>query len=877
MIAKLLQMGQSAMKINVVFEKKKSGFVEVKYGTLRSPREFAGTDRIEVSIADESAKAGAFTTIIHVISEQSPFSFNLRDVSSAYPIYIPEFGAAALPEKDRRTYREVADDIASRHLLSDFTRMNSEPEESYENACKFNRDRNSPIWLGVGRDVRGFWVEIQDVRSNGPQLSDYRQWGVIRPSTHVHGSLPDKNATKPFFIQFDIGPGPHCRPTITRCLDEGCLPILHSVQDEQSIQYHLTSFATLERHTLSESSVQGTDPKHAYSFCGYPGECRLPREEIDSLRRELPRDEEVVSLTRIRACNVGKTPAYAFFRAGYPLERNWSPDVLNSQRLNYEFKNGACELADYANKTAVISLLDGKPMPEPEMSVLVMPGECATMDLIVPNAPVPPNRAIALAKINYEEHLKCCRNFWREKLAGAAKIQVPEKMIGERFKAGLLHLDLATTGEQKGALLANVGIRYSPIGSESAPIIQFYDSMGLHEMAERCIQFFLDRQNPDGSITTYHTYENETGPLLWTAGEHFRYSRDLEWLKRVTPKLIKACDYLLAWREKNKTEECRKAGCYGLTSGQVDDPVEHFHSFYLNAGSYAGLIRMAEVLLHTKPAYAKKIVTEAEAYRLDIIDAMHRSRAKSPVMPVADGTWVPHLPPWTEYTGDPAYHADGGEWMDHGTILYRTLVNSALYCGIFEVLDCDSDDIAMMLKTNQHPHTRENGAHCQPYYLRHDFAHLKRGEVKLFLKIFYNQMSAMQDRETYSTWEHYYSVPHKTHEEAWILMQIRWMLYLEDGDSLELFKAVPRKWLKPGKHIVIDGMKSKFGALRAKVEAGDNEIRCEFESEFEVCETRIRLPHHQNLRAVSCEGGEYDSATETVSVKGRQGKVKLIF
>ena len=861
------------MKVNVVFGCPESGSVTVRYGTLIGPDKFNMAERVEIEVSDEMMRTGAFATAVQV----GNFAFNLRDVNSKCPIYVPELGVAALPGNDMRSFQEIARAVESRKLISDFERMNAEPEESYENACKFNRNRNSPIWLGVGRDVRGFWVEIQDLRSNGPQLSDYRQWGVIRPSTHIHGSLPDKNAKNPFFIQFDIGPGPHCRPTITRRLDEGCLPILHSVQDEQSIQYHLTSFATLERHTLSESSVRGTEPRQAYAFCGYPVENRLPREEREHLCRELCRDEEVVLLTRIRACNVGKTPAYAFFRAGYPLERNWSPDVLNSQRLKYEFKNGACELADYANKTAVISLLDGKPMPEPEMSVLVMPGECVTMDLIVPNAPVSPDRAIVLSKINYDEHLEHCRIFWREKLAGAAKIQVPEKMIDERFKAGLLHLDLATTGEREGALLANVGIRYAPIGSESAPIIQFYDSMGLHKMAERCIQFFLERQNPDGSITTYLNYENETGPLLWTAGEHFRYSRDVEWLKRVTPNLVGACNYLLAWREENKTEECRKAGCYGLAKGKVDDPDDFFHSFYLNAGSYAGLKRMAEILHHTMPDYAGKLAVEAEAYRLDIIDAMHRSRAKSPVMPLADGTWVPHLPPWTEYTGDPAYHADGGEWMEHGTILYRTLINSALYCGIFEVLDCNSDDISMMIKTNQHPHTRENGAYCQPYYLRHDFAHLKRGEVKLFLKIFYNQMSAMQDRETYSTWEHYYSVAHKTHEEAWLLMQIRWMLYLEDGDSLELFKGIPRRYLEPGKRIVIDGMKSRFGDLRATAEAGDNEIICEFESECEVREVRIRLPHHQDLRAVSCDGGKYDPATEMVRVKGRQGKVRLMF
>ena len=138
-------------------------------------------------------------------------------------------------------------------------------------------------------------------------------------------------------------------------------------------------------------------------------------------------------------------------------------------------------------------------------------------------------------------------------------------------------------------------------------------------------------------------------------------------------------------------------------------------------------------------------------------------------------------------------------------------------------------------------------------------------------------MAAMQDRETYTTWEHYYSVPHKTHEEAWLLMNIRWMLYLEDGESLDLFKGIPRRYMTPGEKIVIDGMKSKFGAVSAAADAGENTISCEFETEFAPSETRVRLPHYKNLRARFCEGGEYDPASETVAVKGGKGKVKLIF
>jgi len=54
-------------------------------------------------------------------------------------------------------------------------------------------------------------------------------------------------------------------------------------------------------------------------------------------------------------------------------------------------------------------------------------------------------------------------------------------------------------------------------------------------------------------------------------GEHYRYTRDTAWVKRIRPKLLKACEYLLAWRERNKKPELRGKG-YGLLDGKVADP-----------------------------------------------------------------------------------------------------------------------------------------------------------------------------------------------------------------------------------------------------------------------------------------------------------------
>ena len=139
------------------------------------------------------------------------------------------------------------------------------------------------------------------------------------------------------------------------------------------------------------------------------------------------------------------------------------------------------------------------------------------------------------------------------------------------IRAGLLHLDIVSYGlEPEGTVAPTIGV-YNPIGSESSPIIQYLDSVGWHDLARRCIQYFLDKQHEDGFIQNFGGYMLETGPALWTMGEHFRYTRDEEWVKadrgqaaqvlRLHPRLARP-----------KQEGGLRGSGYGMMEGKVADP-----------------------------------------------------------------------------------------------------------------------------------------------------------------------------------------------------------------------------------------------------------------------------------------------------------------
>ncbi|NLF39471.1 hypothetical protein GX586_08500 [bacterium] len=819
-----------------------------------------GPARIEVSVTDARLGHGAHATMVRVEAGARSFAFLLRDVRRGTPIFVPAHGVVVTEAGDRRSFVQIVRSIRAKKRLSSLAAIEAAPEETFDDACRNTRDERCPTWLGLSRDMRIFEVGVQ------PQFG---YWGYVQPRYHsVRPGVPETGG-KPYSLAFEIGPGISCRSRVTRRLEDGCLPILHSMQVEEGITYHVTAFATLETKPLSLKKLRGSDWKACYPNTGGN---MLSKDEIREIAPLIEaemrgREEETVCWIRIEAANTAAAPHYAWFKAMH---------VQGEARAAARHDGAGGFTVFDSGRVAAVHLLNGAAAPQAEMAVLVQPGETVVYDILVPHQPLPRDRAVKLAAQKFKAHHAACRRFWKAKLASAARVSVPEQGIDERVKAGLLHCDIAALGrEPDGPVLATIGW-YSPIGSESAPIIQFFDSMGWHALARRALDFFLERQRADGFIQNFGGYQLETGPALWSIGEHFRYTRDTAWAARIKPKVLKACDYLLAWRERNKRDELRGRG-YGLLDGKVADPEDFFHSFMLNGLSYLGVQRAAEMLESVDPAESRRLAAEAAAFREDIRTAFHEAIARSPVIPLDDGTWTPSVPPWAEYPGPVALYAGGGDWFTHGAFGGRDSLIGSLYLVIGEVLEPDEPATDALLKSHQQLFTVRNAGLSQPYYCRHDHVHLLRGEVKPFLKTYYNQMTALQDRETYTFWEHYYHVSqHKTHEEGWFLMQTRWMLYLEQGGALHLLKAVPRRWLEDGRRIELRNVATYFGPLSftatSRVKRGVIEAEVICASCRRPREVVIRLPHPDGRRPVRVEGGEYDAEMETVRIAPFTGK-----
>ncbi|HEY3417591.1 MAG TPA: hypothetical protein VGM23_11970, partial [Armatimonadota bacterium] len=222
----------------------REGFVDVAFGRLSaisSPdsqiegAHFSLTGdapRLIITIDGENLGHGADPTMVTLRTAEHPFTFLLRDVDSAYPIYLPMYGTVVTGSDDQRSYAEIADGIRAKGQQTALQRIAAAPEESYAEASSHTRDMQPcPTWLGLSRDMRLFYLDYQ------PEGWSHQ----IRP--HFHGvqlQWPEAG-DKAVSYNFYIGRGLGCVYHLTRRLDDGVLPILHARLADGHITYQATS------------------------------------------------------------------------------------------------------------------------------------------------------------------------------------------------------------------------------------------------------------------------------------------------------------------------------------------------------------------------------------------------------------------------------------------------------------------------------------------------------------------------------------------------------------------------------------------------------------------------------------------------------------
>ena len=845
------------------------GSIQLRNSGTTDIRDFSLTDgTLLVSVYDARLQPGSFATIVTVRAEQD-FSFFLRDIRADYPVYIPEYQVAVTEGTDPRDYAQIVEAVTAKGRKSKIAQMESAPEETFQAAASHNRDMAVPIWLGLSRDIRMFEGRIHTLSDPGDP------WDTIQPMYHHSPVFLPELEGAPVRYHYFAGRGVGCRREIHRRLEDGVLPILNVTVKDDEITYHQQMFVCPEISPLTREAVHGTHYLVADLYAKTPT-ARTPAQQQETDRyheREIHQPEETVLFLQIRAENTSQAPKYAYLRIPQPNV----PLIAELAECVPQLEKG---LAFYdSGRVFMTATLNAEPAEDVEYAVLLAPGEHAVFEFRLPHTPISRERAEALMSVDYNQALTCCKAYWQQKLDQLAELSLPEKRIQEMMQAGFLHLDLICFGnEPEGPVAPTVGV-YTPIGTESTPIIQYMESMGATNLARRAVTYFVKKQRPDGFMQNFSTYMSETGLGLWNIAQHYRYTKDRSWLRGVADHLVRGCDYIENWTKESMDESLRKRG-YGMIFGKVADCAYPFHSFMLNATTYGGVKNCADVLNEIGDPNGARIAAFARTYLENIRQTLAESFAVAPLIPLADGSWCPAIAQWPQIAGPMCLFADGGKTFSHGMMVECS--ENGGYDILYGTVAPDSAYGSFIVKMITELIALENTAFSQPYYSVHPYAHLLRGEVRSFLKEFYNNVCALADRETYTFWEHQYQEsPHKTHEEAWFLMRCRWMLYLEDGQTLHFLPGVPRAWLEAGKTIRFARMRSPFGNLSLHLQSGISENRIDVTLQIDPLEgmlpekVTLRIPHPQEKKATCVSEGLYDPDTETITLPSFQGQKNI--
>ena len=387
-----------------------------------------------------------------------------------------------------------------------------------------------------------------------------------------------------------------------------------------------------------------------------------------------------------------------------------------------------------------------------------------------------------------------------------------------------------------------------------------------------------------GKEGEFPNWMNGTGAMLHAFATHYRYTRDRAWLEQIAPAIVRACDWMIDERRATKKyddtgvkvlhfgllpigraydtaeEAIRQLSAEGeLADGEVDDrhaPLDTYYPCWTDSYSSQGLTSIAEALSDVGHADAPRLLSEARAYREDILEVMRRTRTSADDLPpYPERLYRP--PAWAEFaTGalaylDTGFMQPGDEAFEQLECYMKRKWNRGIL-GLTGGMEKDGD-----------PH----GSNSFYVNFSEDIWHrswLLRGETEKALLAFYSMLAYGLDRQTLASVERFHLDEPRyapffldTSASARISGLIRQTLLIEDGNVLRLLPGVPRRWLESGKRIRIAGgvtTRAKLNLeLNSKVEQGRIAIQLEL-SELrgsELDELRLRVPHPLKARMQS--------------------------
>ncbi|MCE5226437.1 MAG: hypothetical protein LLG05_11355 [Porphyromonadaceae bacterium] len=791
-------------------------------------------------------------TIVTLRSTGNSFSFSVDDVVSGEKIFVKDYDILVTKFADHINYAEFRQKWEVEHVTTLYDRIKELPEQTFENAKNDMPTKNDRgfIPLGCEGGRQKFGVDV-----NGD---------VFCPKNcipHTNGKDSNRLLWEGPEIRHSFG-FPNVRP-MERSIENGYLPIIHNAWEADNIVYNQIAFVTLLGADISSRErMQGDDST-----------ILLAKVTLTNSGN----DSKIVNLCLKTQCDVEEKLDQ---KDGFVFATNYGPNrmryfldingrgILNSEdgKLSYKINLAKYESHSIYFKIPFVTLIDDK---EYELA----------------------------RNTDYDIEFSKVKKYWENRISEGTKIITPNETLNNFYRAHLTHMFITDDREVGSDRYASrVGtFPYVVYPNESCMCISDLDRRGYKREAEERLEMFLHYQSSvalpgnytdkdgvfygAGEYTEGNGYNQHHGWVLWALAEHYWYYRDKEWLKKVAPSMIKACNWII--RQRKNTMKYDKDGEkvleYGfLPAGGLEDVHDYKYWLTTNAYTYWGFNNAAKALADINDPDGVRFVDEVKNYKEDLLRGYTESMIRSPVVKLRDGTYVPHVPP--------SLYSRGREvgWI-------REVLEGALHlirCGILEPSNGISTDIIKDYEDNlylsgQYGYTIKNFGqnwfslggfsmqsnllcHPIPYILRDEPKHFLRGYFNAFTSTFYPDICALVEHALPSLSDNN-GVWFKPSDEAQSTFWLRLMFVHENEDDLYLGQAIPRDWLADGNNIGIESAATYFGPLSFRIKSKSNQGQITAILDPPVRNSpkniyvRFRHPYSRPIRSVTVNGKQYSN------------------
>jgi hypothetical protein len=499
-----------------------------------------------------------------------------------------------------------------------------------------------------------------------------------------------------------------------------------------------------------------------------------------------------------------------------------------------------------------------------------------------------------------EDLLSDVSSYWTDILRSGTQIEVPDPLLKNIVCSSQVHCLISSRNELQGERIEQWGASVTYRGLNALYYtVPSMDLLGFPDFARRALEYYISRIAPDGLLSDGYTLAGVgwTLELIW---DHYLLTRDIDWLRKISPQMERSCWWIVRQKEKTKKLDSQgnKLPEYGLMPpGVTADWNAYSYYFCLAAYFWDGLQCATNALNEISYEDARILQEHAKDFREEILRAYKWAQARMPANQLQNGTWVPPYPSQVPLPGTLGLFFPGED--DNRPVLGCFDVElGASNMVPLAVLDPNSPDVRAMLEHQEDFWFLSEGWHdypaaasekdwfnlggfskVQPNLCRVPEIYAMLDEVKPFVRAYFNFIAPQINKQNLTFWEDF--TPDSgawgsTEGSGYFLLLTRLMLLMERAEELWLAPLVTDQWLKHGMKISVRDAPTHFGAVSYRIESFTDSGYIEAEidpptrSSPQEITLRLRHPKGDKMRSVTVNGvphTAFDATKDVVRLK----------